>query len=568
MATIPKLIRTLKTRANLQEFTHYVQLSPDQLLYDIWLCVQELVFLENSYEIMLEIFTKTLYFFPNDLILELEQKYIKLIKELSNALNTGNAPEIKSKLYSAELKNLLLDIQDQIEPSEESWVQHFESLFKFIGISIIEISDTSKSPAWDCGNELLQINLFERQDEIFFLISKSKLNLPKSSSSDKPEPNSPLLCTTDSDSNLIEKLDQLEALNYANDSLIDNSESEEEPDWQACQSVLNNNKPPLLSLLPESQSPPIQLKDLSLSPPDLKNYSSALPLSPSKFITSLVLNLVSIFNKHNLYHISLQIITNTLYYFPFSHNREFEQKHLKLTQDLIQAFNSENSEKIENLVSSPELCQIFQEIEENIQKNETSLIIPVYPLIKSWKISLIEKNASQEYIWNVSKPLAKFVLYLFKDQIYLLEPAGKLNLKELRVSDGDLIPGQDKFKEGESDDLVGVDVDEDALDCREFEDDLLENSYFDDDLLLSTSAEVSFEPKNVKFKPDLTIDLEKLKDAGNFSPSPTLRSALKRNTNLSPEVIFDTKAAQNVEYGSNFKSSGGQYPPLAKSGKK
>lgn len=549
MATIPKLIRTLKTKVSLQEFTHYVLLNPDQLLYDLWLCIQELVFSENSYEIMLEIFIKTLYFFPKDLILELEKKHLKLIKEFSNALNSGNTPEIKSKLYSAELKNLLLDIQDKIEPSEESWVQHFEYLFRFIGITIIEISDTSKSPAWNSANELLQIHLFERQDEIFFLLPKSKISLPKSSSPTNPEPDSPLLCTLDSDSASADKQDNLEALNETNDSLIDNSESEEEPDWQACQSVLNNNKPPLVHLLPEPQSPPAQLKDLPISTSDQKNYSSAHLLIPSKLITSLLLSLVSIFNKHNQYHISLQLITNTLYYFPFSHSREFEQKHLKLTQDLIQAFNSGNSEKIESLVSSLEFSKIFQEIEENLEKNENSLIMPVFPLIKTWKISLIERNSTQEYIWNVNKPLAKFVLYLFKDQVYLLEPAGKLNLKEFKVLDGDLTPDQGNLKEGKNDELVGLEDYEDVLDCKDFEDDLLENSYIDDDLLLSTSAEMSSEPKNVKFKPDLTIDIEKLRENGNFSPSPTLRSALKRNTNLSPEVIYDAKAAANQALG-------------------
>lgn len=561
MANIPKLIRTLKTRANLQEFTHYIPLNPNQLLYDIWLCIQELIYSENSFEIMQEIFIKTLYFFPKDLTLGLEKKYSKLIKEFSNVLITGNAQEIKLKLYSAELKNLLLDIQSFIEPSEESWVQHFEHLFKFIGISVIEISEISRSPAWQASSELLQINLFENPNEIFFLLSKEKLHLPKSSISDN-RPDSPLLCPSYSESDQIEKSDQLEAHNETNDSIIENCEIEETADWEASQSVLNNNKPPIIPSLPFSTTPPMQLADLPLSPSDQQKFSSATLLNPSKLITSLTLSLVRIFNKHNLFHISLQIITNTLYYFPFSHTRAFEQKHLKLTQDIIQAFSSENSEKTQNLVSSEEFSKIFQEIEENLEKNENSLILPVFPLIKTWKILLIEKNSSQEYIWNVIKPLAKFVLFLCKDQVYLLEPAGKLNIKELKVEDGDLLAYEDKGKG--KDEVLRLDENEDVLDCKDFDDELVESERNENDLLVSSGGEL----KIVKFKPELAIDIERGRDEGNCSPSPTLKSALKRNSNLSPDPRFESPVAKYVESAKKFKSPVDRYVALAKNGKK
>ena len=560
MANIPKLIRTLKTRASLQEFTHYIPLNPSQLLYDIWLCIQELVYSENSFEIMQEIFIKTLYFFHKDLTLGLEKKYSKLIKEFSNVLMSGNAQEIKLKLYSAELKDLLLDIQSFIEHSEESWVQHFESLFKFIGISIVEISESSKSPAWQCSDQLIQINLFERPDEIFFLISKEKLNLPKPSISEL-EPDSPLLCTPYSEPDQRDKSDQLAALNETNDSIVENCESEEDADWEASQSVLNNTKPQLIPTMPKSPNPPLQLTDLPLSPRDLPKYSSAVQLDPSKIISSLALSLVQIFNKHNLFHISLQIITNTLYYFPFSHTRAFEQKHLKLTQDIIQAFSSENTEKIHDLVSSPEFSKVFEEIEGNLEKNENSLLMPVFPLIKTWKILFIERNLSQEYIWNVNKPLARFVLYLHKDQVYLLEPAGKLNLKEFRVEDGDL--KADGGGRG-NDEVLGLEANEDVLECKGIDEDLLESERDGDDLLVSASSE----PKIVKFKPELAVDIERVREDANMSPSPTLKSALKRNSIVSPDPRFESPVAKYVESAKKFKSPVDRYVALAKNGKK
>jgi hypothetical protein len=505
---------------------------------------------------MQEIFIKTLHF-PKDQSLHLEKKYSKFIKDFSKVLISGETSEIKSKLYSPDLKTLFQEVQNFLKPSEDSWVQHLEGLFRFIGVSLVEIGDNFRSEAWKVPEELFTIHLYERSDEVFFLVSKDPVRLPKPQESIL-EPDSPLLTLKPEES------DNLEVPGSNNDSLIDQAGSDEESDWNSIQNVLNDKKKPVLTRvqLNDNSIPVNSLNNLDLPVSEKVKYSSAIPLNHSKFLTSLTLTVVNLFTSQNLFHISLQIITNTLYHFPFTHSRSFEQKHLKLTQELLKAFNSQDSQTVQTLLNSSEIQSIFEEIEENIEKSEESLIFPVFSLIRLWKIALVEKQGEKEYIWNVNRPFARFVLYLFNERVYLLAPVGKFAVKGIKAKDEDL----GKEEDDEKIDLLKDDKNllEDDLDVLDDLQDLLVSTDVDDETL-EAHGRLSISPKNVKFKPELTIDIERAK--GTESPSPTYRSALKKPTNLSPDIQKTSPVLKYFESAQKYKNPVERYVARARNAK-
>lgn len=546
-----KPISFLKTRCNLSQFGHVSLLDPSNIFSSLWEGIIDLLILNTSYETLHDLLISTIYFFPQSQVLSIEKAHQKFIKEFSSVLAKNDPIEIKKKRDSADLQKLLQSIQELILPQSNNLFLHLTSIFKYTKISLVEKSEGQQDAFWGEDGNDLTIFVFRTKEQIYFLYPKDKLTF-KSSENKEEEPDSPLAPCQNEDEVLKADEDSCEGL-------VEHPDSDEEHHWEETQTVLNKGNSPIIKNSTENSDKILTLQELNLHSKDLQRFSSAIFLDSSNFFTNLTLTLMDLFSSQRIFKVPLQMFTNSLYFFPFTHSKEFEKKHLKFTQDFIQAFSEEKLEDVRLMLKTEEIKKILDEIGNSIEKSHDSIIQPLFPLIKTWKIAVVEKSEQAEYYWNVKKPLATITLYVKNGQIYLLEGKNKFAVQELRIKNENLerIDASDQLQPSKNDDLIGFD-----------DDDLLEVEPSEEITIDTTEEQLPF-MRNVQFKPDLTIDIEKLRR--DTCPSPTApKSALKKDGRLSPlyqnrtSNLDSSPVLKYVEMSKKYNNPVERYMALAK----
>lgn len=450
------------------------------------------------------------------------------------------------------MTKLLISIQDLLPLNVERAFSDLLGLIGSTSMNIIEKSEGAKDVSWGEIAPILTIFVFRVREQFYFLYPNEKI-VPKEIEEIYERPDSPLLPCGDNEEVL--NLDQ-----SADETILEHPDSDQEQNWDDTQAMLNKNNPPIIKDLLENPATPLTLQELNIPAKDLQRFSSAVPISSSNFFSDLTLSIISLFISQNICHIPLQIFTNSLYYFPFTLSKDYEKKHLKFTQELIDAFTEEKLETLKSLLKSEEIKKILDDVGHCIERDQNSVIGPLFPLIKTWKLRVVEKSDRSEYFWNIRKPLATIFLWVKDGVAYLLVPKDKVAVKELKTKNENLekIEDLDTLEACLDKDLLGVE-NEDVLEVEDFE-----------DVTLDTIMDRSSIAKNVKFKPDLTIDIEK--DRREPSPSPTVpRSALKKDGRLSPlyqnrqSILNDSPVLKYVQLTKKYNNPVERYIALSKS---
>ena len=547
-----KPINSLRARCDLSQFSNISLLSSMNFFSNLWEAVFKLLTLNNSYETLQDIFISTLSFFPPTQTQSIEKVHSKFIKDFSSVLSANNPVEINKLCESPDMTKLLTRIQELLPLNINSAFSDILGLLAFTKLSIIEKSEGAKDVSWGDNDPILTVSVLRIKEQFYFLYPKEKI-VQKKTEEINERPDSPLLPCGDKEETL--KLDELD-----DETLLEHPDSDHEQTWEETQALLNKNNLPIIKNLLDNPPATLTLQDLSIPPKDLQRFSSAIPINSLNFFSDLTLSIINLFISQNICHIPLQIFTNSLYYFPFTHSKEYERKHLKFTQELIEAFAEEKLERLKSLLKSEEIKKILDDVGNCIKKDESSVIGPLFPLIKTWKLKIVEKSDRNEYFWNTRKPLATVFLWIKDGVVYLLVPKDKLVVKELRVKNENLekIEDSDTLEACLDQDILGME-NEDVLEVEDYE-----------DVTIDTINDKSSIVKNVKFKPDLTIDIEK--DRRELSPSPTMpRSALKKDGRLSPlyqnrqSIINESPVLKYVQSTKKYNNPVERYIALSKS---
>lgn len=519
-----KPIRTLRSKSDVRSFSHIRPLDVNEFFTSCWLGIFELVYSQKDTEVLLELFVKTVYFFPESLEEDFQKKHAKFIKKFSSVLGSSDYFEIKNLLYSDELWNLLKDIEQWIPVDPNSYIAPLLPLLNFTKINLIEKSDGVDDTKWLVKDAYFTAHLFETDTDIFLLHPKDKISFPVPEIQEKSQglEESPLLAETDDSI--------LQAEQETQDYLLEKSFSDTETDWKDTLDVLNNGKRPIvLNTNAETLKSPEKISDLGLEIKDIDKFEQALYIDPNNFFKNLVLNILQLLIDEELLHLALSVFTNTVYFYPQSQNKKFELKFLQFIQEVITNFNSNDKEKAKLLVKSEKMDEILTDIQKFIEISESSLILPLFPLIKSWKISILERNKVSEYYWKVNKAKLTLTLYEKSGQVYILAPKHGLGVKKLNVLEGDLQIKEDSLiLEQENIETEILNDSSSVLEVHsdlEFENEDIKDSEFD-------PLPLKVNNKSVIFKPKLEIDIPSISVSSLASP---LKSAIK-NSPLPPPL--------------------------------
>ena len=169
---------------------------------------------------------------------------------------------------------------------------------------------------------------------------------------------------------------------------------------------------------------------------DLRSFSQVRPLDLSNFFPSLWHSLLELLIVNKFYHIALQVLANTIYFYPQSNNSTFEKAHSRFISEFTSALNKQDQSKSKSLLNHDSLWSLLQDIAQFIPTDPDSRIAPLQPLLFHVKISVIEKTDDYEdFPWKVEDPVLTVSLFENEKEFFLLHPKTKLNLPELLVSD-------------------------------------------------------------------------------------------------------------------------------------
>ena len=543
-----KPIRTLRSKSDVRSFSHIRPLDADEFFTSFWTSVFELVFAQKDLEMLLELFNKFVYFFPGSTGKEFQEKHAIFVKKFSRVVGAADYFEVKNLLYGDEFWSLLKDIEKWVEVDAESYIAPIVPLLEFLKINIIEKFDGYQDTELGVSDAYFTAHLFETETEIFLLHPKDKIVFPrlgveKEEAEGREE--SPLL--VENDDTVVSEL--LNTQEY----VLENSFSDTETDWQDTINVLNNGKSPLILIEKISEIiEPEKIEDLGLKKSDLDKFKEALLIDCNKFLKDLTLHLLKMLIDEELFHLALSIFSNTVYFYPQSQTKSFDQKFLKFIQDFVKHLNSNDKDKANCALNSSEMEEILNDIQIFAGPCDYSLVSSIFPLIKTWKISIIEKNYVSEYYWKVNKPLTTLTLYEKSGQAYLMVPKAGLGIKKLDINEGEL--------EVKDDSLI---LEQDSLETEILND---SNSVLE----VYSDCESEFDPeniplnsnendKNVKFKPNLEIDIPSLTISSQSSP---IKSAIKNSSYL-PQQINKPQGNNSLKPPENgFSNNPAENDPL------
>ena len=220
-----------------------------------------------------------------------------------------------------------------------------------------------------------------------------------------------------------------------------------------------------------SETPLKPIKALNSSS-DLRDFSQVRPLNLSNFFPNLWHSFLELLILNKFYHIALQVLANTIYFYPQSKNLKFEKAHSKFIYEFTSALNKQEPAKSKTLLNHESLWNLLQEISNFISTDPDSRIAPLHSLLTSVKISLVEKTDDYEdFPWKVENSILTLSLFENEKEFFLLHPKAKLHLPELLVSDEILTTDQGiPLEKYDNSDILVIEKDTDILEIVKDED--------------------------------------------------------------------------------------------------
>ena len=173
-----KPIYTVRSSQDLKEFSHVRSVSPDNFFSDFLHSLFDLLVMNTSYSVMLQVFVKTIYFYPGCMEKSFDKKHSSTVREFISALVREDLQEVKVVFYRENFKCLLDDIGQFVGYDPESYISPLASLLSHVKISVVEKDDRYEDYPWEVEDSLLTVSLYERDDKVFFLYPRKKLDLP------------------------------------------------------------------------------------------------------------------------------------------------------------------------------------------------------------------------------------------------------------------------------------------------------------------------------------------------------------------------------------------------------
>ena len=435
-----KPIRNLRSKSDVRSFSHIRSLDMNEFFPSCWIGIMDILLIQKEFEVLLEIFIKTIYFFSQSNSAEFEKKHSKLIKNFSNYIENHNFSRVKETLFGDELWLLLKDIEDWIPQDQESYLAPLHPILKFIRISIIEKADGYPDVTWSCESPYLTLHLFLTDYEIYLLYPKEKLkieNLKVLENLNEAEDESPLLVNTE------ENISPHSA--GTQECKFDFSYEETEDEWKETLKLLNKGKEPLIKICNLEKNNRIELNLEDLPGNEREKYLKGLWIDSLEFFKCFTLNLVELLIEQDLCHIALSVITNAFYYFPESHTFEFDKIFSKTIQEVTAVLNSCQTDQALNCIHSEKVQRLMSHVQgfaSNVT-TEGSLIEPYFNYFKSSHLTIIESDYNSNYIWKSKVSNLTINLYQNNGNIFILVPKSGFQVKKLKTADEDLTVDKD-----------------------------------------------------------------------------------------------------------------------------
>jgi hypothetical protein len=331
----------------------------------------DILLLQKQYEVLLEVFIKSIYFFTQSNSLEFEQKHSKTIKKFSYFIEKQDHSRIKEMLFEDEIWFLLKDIEDWIPYDEESFLAPLHQLLKFIQVGFIEKADGFDDICWNNDSPLLVLHLFQTGEQIFLLYPKDRLKIESIAKAEEEE-ESPLLVDCD------------EAISPQGEdtqvSSFEDSFEENDEEWLETVKILNKEKEPLFKYEGKGTGSDEILEDLNSKEKD--EVKNCIFIDRTSFLKSFIVNLIDLLIHQDLFHLAFSVFFNTIYHFPQSRVLEFEKNFLEFIKDFSKALNKSQKEESLSHLRSEIMQNMMNQVEsfaENSRKADSSLIRPLFP---------------------------------------------------------------------------------------------------------------------------------------------------------------------------------------------
>ena len=427
--TLLRPIRSLRSKSDIRS------LDMNEFFPSCWIGMMDILLIQKEFEVLLEIFIKSIYFFSQSNSPEFEKKHSKLIKRFSNYIENHDFSRVKETLFGDELWFLLKDVEEWVPQDQESCLVPLQSLLKFIRISIIEKADGCPDVTWSCDSPYLSLHLFYTDYEVYLLYPKEKLkieNLQLLESLQEAEDESPLLVNTE------ENISPNSA--GTQECKFDFSYEETEDEWKETIKLLNKGKEPLIktSNLESNEGLGLDLK--TLPEKEQGKYQKGLWIDSVEFFKSFTMNLAQLLIEQDLFHIALSVVTNAFYYFPESHTFEFDKIYLKTIQEVTAVLNSCQKEKALECIKAEGVQELMNQVQSFASKTQTEgfLIEPYFNYFKSSHLTIIESDFNSDYVWKSKTTNLTVNLYQNNGNLFILVPKLGFQVKKFRTADEDL----------------------------------------------------------------------------------------------------------------------------------